>query len=319
MEHLQVCISARKQEAEGIVSLELRDLNGQALPAFTAGSHIDVHIAPNLTRQYSLFNSPDESDRYCIAVLNQPDGRGGSKQLHQQLHAGDEVTISAPRNAFKLEDSADHSVLIAGGIGITPIMSMAHRLHREGRSFELHYCVRTSDRAAFTQQLKDSPFARQVVFYVDDDPSLPKFNIRALGERYHSDDEHLYVCGPGGFMDHVLEGARGHWEDSVMHTERFTPGPFIAKGEKEFTIKLARSHKELSVPANKSILNVLQESGMNVPSSCEQGVCGTCIVNLLDGQADHRDTFLTDQEHDEGLQIAVCCSRASGTSLTLDL
>jgi vanillate monooxygenase ferredoxin subunit len=319
MERLSVSITARRQEASGIVSLELSDPDGRELPAFTAGAHIDVHIAPGVTRQYSLFNAPAERHRYCIAVLNQPQGRGGSRLLHETLHEGDTVSVGLPRNAFALAESPAHAVLVAGGIGITPMMAMAQTLDAQGHSFELHYCARTRECAAFVEQLAQASFGARVSFHFDDGPRHEAFDARALSSGPRAEGEHLYVCGPGGFMDHVLAAARPAWPEHTIHLERFAPKALPASTDQAFQVVLARRGMTLDVPPNRSILRVLHEHGVDVPASCEQGVCGTCIVGLIDGEADHRDSFLTDAEHREGRQLAVCCSRSRSAALTLDL
>ncbi|WP_322062913.1 PDR/VanB family oxidoreductase [Paraburkholderia sp. J63] len=321
MDSFSVCVTRRRQEAEGIVSLELSDPHGDNLPSFAAGAHIDVQIAPGVTRQYSLFNSPAERHRYCIAVLKQPDGRGGSRLLHETLHEGDELTVSAPRNAFELDESAAHSVLLAGGIGITPLVAMAQTLHESGRSFELHYCARSRARAAFVAELASAPFAGSVRFHFDDEaaPASASFDAAHLAAAARGDDAHLYVCGPGGFMDHVLGAARNTWSQEALHFERFSPPAATGSGERAFRVVLARSGQAFEVPAHRSLLHTLHAHGVAVPASCEQGVCGTCVVGLLDGEADHRDTWLTDAERREGRQLVLCCSRARSETLTLDL
>jgi vanillate O-demethylase ferredoxin subunit len=318
MEQLKVSIKKRRQEASGIVSLELVDPRGSQLPAFAAGAHIDVHIAPGLVRQYSLYNAPDERHHYCIAVLDDPNGRGGSRRLHDALHQGDTVAISAPRNAFPLVEDGAYSVLLAGGIGITPLLSMAQRLSALGRAFELHYCARTRERAAFVDWLEECEFASGVHVHFDDEGETP-FDVRELLASRRQEGAHLYLCGPNGFIDHVVDAARSCWPDDKVHLERFGAAQAQTDGNGAFQIKLARSGMLLDVPAEKTILDVLQRHGVPVQISCEQGVCGCCVVDVLDGEPEHRDSFLTDAEHRSNRQITVCCSRARSPVLTLDL
>jgi vanillate monooxygenase ferredoxin subunit len=323
MEQLTVSINKRQQEASGIVSLELVDPYGRDLPPFTAGAHIDVQVAPGVVRQYSLFNAPAERHRYCIAVLNQHDGRGGSRLVHETLHEGDAVAISAPRNAFPLVEAGGHAVLVAGGIGVTPILSMAQRLAALDRSFELHYCARSRTCAAFIDRLAQGEFGDRVHFHFDDEPHAPRFDIDALLHASQAPDAHLYVCGPGGFMDRVVDAASACWPEHAVHLERFSPrvlqAASAAATERAFRVVLARSGATLDVPADQTILGVLQQHGVAVPVSCEQGVCGTCLVDVLDGEPDHRDSYLTDTERRANQQITVCCSRSRSAVLTLDL
>ncbi len=181
--------------------------DGSLLPAFSAGAHIDVHLPDGLVRQYSLCNHPEERHRYLIGVLNDPASRGGSRSLHEQVQAGARLRISAPRNLFPLAEGARRSLLFAGGIGITPILCMAEQLSHSGHPFELHYCARSSERAAFVERIRNAPFADRLVVHFDEQPETALDIAQVLGNP--QDDVHLYVCGPGGFMQHVLASAKG--------------------------------------------------------------------------------------------------------------
>ena len=325
LRNLDVVVAKRAHEADAIVSFELRAIGEQTLPAFTAGSHLDVHITcpagTALTRQYSLCNDPSERHRYLIAVLRDPSSRGGSIALHDHLNEGDTLTISEPKNHFPLVPAA-HTVLLAGGIGITPLLSMAERLSRTGANFTLHYCTRSLTRTAFTERIARSPFADRVKLHVDDGEAAQQFvAARELG--VPTPDRHVYICGPAGYLDHVLGAARGlGWPDGQLHLEYFGARPADAASaadEEAFDVTLASSGQTYRIPAGQSITQVLAGSGIHIPVSCEQGVCGTCITRVLAGDCDHRDMFLTAAEHKANDQMTPCCSRARSSRLVLDL
>lgn len=314
---IPVRVAARTGVAQDIVRLDLESLDGQALPAFTAGAHIDLVLANGLTRQYSLCGAPDRAG-YAIAVLREAASRGGSLYVHDNLVPGAELKISAPRNLFQLEEDADAYVLIAGGIGITPLLSMAHRLTRLGKPFVLHYCARSQERAAFLDLLTSNLFAERVHLHFSSDPAS-RLN---LDEVLHSPGpgRRLYVCGPAGFMDFVTEGAaqRG-WSSDRLHREHFAAAP-VADGEDQaFDLVLASSGQTLRVGKDQTAAQALEAAGVFVPLSCEQGICGTCLTTVIEGEPDHRDLFQTDQEKATNQQFTPCCSRARSGSLTLDL
>lgn len=315
---IDVLVVARHDEALDICSFELAAADASPLPAFSAGAHIDVHLANGLVRQYSLCNHPAERHRYLIGVLKDPASRGGSSSLHQQLEVGTRLLISAPRNLFALEHAARRSLLFAGGIGITPILSMAEQLAHSGADFQLHYCARSAQRAAFVQRLQASPFAERVSLHFDEQPDTALDIAPALaGPR---DDVHLYVCGPGGFMQHVLDNARAQgWKEQCLHREYFSAAPIDHSADASFAVKLASSGQVFQVPADRSVVQVLQDQGIEVPISCEQGICGTCLTRVLEGVPEHRDLFLTEDEQARNDQFTPCCSRARSPLLVLDL
>lgn len=315
---IDVLVVARHDEALDICSFELAAADASPLPAFSAGAHIDVHLANGLVRQYSLCNHPAERHRYLIGVLKDPASRGGSSSLHQQLEVGTRLLISAPRNLFALEHAARRSLLFAGGIGITPLLSMAEQLAHSGADFQLHYCARSAQRAAFVQRLQASPFAERVSLHFDEQPDTALDIAQALaGPR---DDVHLYVCGPGGFMQHVLDSARAQgWKEQCLHREYFSAAPIDHSTDANFAVKLASSGQVFQVPADRSVVQVLQDQGIEVPISCEQGICGTCLTRVLEGVPEHRDLFLTEDEQARNDQFTPCCSRARSPLLVLDL
>lgn len=318
MNDLMVRVARRADEADGICSFELVPDDGASLPPFTAGAHLDVCIAPGLIRQYSLCNDPAESGRYRIAVLREPASRGGSSGMHERVQVGDRLKVSPPKNHFPLAP-APHSLLLAGGIGVTPILAMARKLHATGEAFEMHYCGRNASRMAFLDELAQSAFATKVQVHVDDGPIEQKFDARSVLTGM-SEDAHLYVCGPAGFMDHVLATARElGWPDVRLHREYFAGAVIANEADAAFDVRVARTGQVIHVPASKRVIDVLADHGIDVPVSCESGVCGTCLTKVLEGQPDHRDTFLTDSERLANNQFTPCCSRSKSPLLVLDL
>ncbi|WP_286918616.1 PDR/VanB family oxidoreductase [Pseudomonas sp. UBA6753] len=313
---IEVIVAKKQLEAEGICSFELAREDGQPLPAFSAGAHIDVHLNGGLTRQYSLCNSASENHRYQIAVLKEPTSRGGSQQMHETVLEGQHLSISEPRNLFELDSTAEHSLLFAGGIGITPILCMAERLSHAGASFELYYSVRSRDRAAFLSRLQNSPFADRVHVYFDDEVPL---NARAVLSNPAA-GTHLYVCGPGGYMEYVLSSGRAEgWPEELLHREYFSASAEVSAPGEAFEIEIASSGEVMRVEADQTIIDVLYDAGIDVPVSCEQGVCGTCVTRVLSGIPEHRDSFLTDAQRAANDQFTPCCSRAKSPRLILDL
>lgn len=313
-----VQVTAKQREAEDIASFELASTDGRTLPPFPAGAHIDVEIRPGLVRQYSLCNDPAETHRYLIAVLRDPNSRGGSAGMHDTVQVGDIIRISEPKNHFALMP-AERYLLLAGGIGVTPILCMAERLHAIGAEFTMHYCARSSERAAFTERIKASGFASRVRFYLDADASAPKFNLTEVFSGARS-GSHVYVCGPSGFIDFVAGTARTHgWPAGSVHQEYFGAALLDASSDAEFVVRLASTGISYSVPAGKTIVQVLAKHGITIPVSCEQGVCGTCITRILDGQPDHRDMYFSEEEQARNDQFTPCCSRSKSATLTLDL
>jgi len=313
---IAVRVADRKVEAEGIVSFEFVSADGTPLPPFEAGAHIDVEIDSGLVRQYSLCNRPGSSG-YRIGVLREVESRGGSVAMHERLHPGVQVHIGTPKNFFALDEAAPASVLIAGGIGVTPLMAMAYRLEELGAPFSMHYAVRSRERAAFSDELINSGFGGRVTLYVDNDPSSQKFDVERILE--NSDPgSHLYCCGPSGFISYVTGAAASlGWSPGRIHVEYFAATPVLT-GE-AFQVVASRSGKTFEIPGDKTILEILQEEGIYVPSSCKSGVCGTCITKVLGGTPEHRDNVQTEEEKSGNLQIAVCCSRSRTRQLILDL
>ena len=308
---LPVRVKTVTWEAPGIVSYELRPLHGAALPSFTAGAHIDLHLGNALVRSYSLVNSQTERHRYVIAVQKDRASRGGSQWVHDNLRAGDVIEITPPSNNFPLDETAEHSIFIAGGIGITPMMSMIARLSSLGRNWELIYCARTRAQAAFTEALEGK--AR---FNFDEEPGGHMLDIAAVVAAAPP-GAHLYCCGPAPMLS-AFEAATSGMPRERVHVEYFTANdaPAVEGG---FKVVLARSGRELVVPGGKTILDTLLAAGLDVPHSCTQGVCGTCETRVLEGVPDHRDIILTDEERASNKTLMICCSGSKTETLVLDL
>lgn len=315
---IDAVVVSRNDEALGICSFELAAADGSPLPAFSAGAHIDVHLPGGLVRQYSLCNHPEERHRYLIGVLDDPASRGGSRSLHQQVGAGASLRISEPRNLFPLTAGARRSLLFAGGIGITPILCMAEQLSHSGADFELHYCARSCERAAFLERIRHSPFADRLFVHFDEQPETALDIAQVLGGAH--DDVHLYVCGPGGFMQHVLESARSlGWQEANLHREYFAAAALDTSGDGSFSVQVGSTGEVFEVPADQSVVQVLERHGIEIAVSCEQGICGTCLTRVLQGTPDHRDLFLTEQEQALNDQFTPCCSRSKTPLLVLDM
>ncbi|MGK5077291.1 PDR/VanB family oxidoreductase [Janthinobacterium sp. HLX7-2] len=314
---LQVRVTAKVCEADDICSFELLPVEGE-LPPFEAGAHIDVHVRDGLVRQYSLCSRPHERHSYQIGVLREPASRGGSMAMHDEIEVGHVVTIGAPKNHFPLQAAA-RSLLFAGGIGVTPILAMAEALSAAGADFEMHYSARTPERAAFRARIAKSPFAGRVHFHYDSGDAAQKLDaLRSLGAP--EPGTHIYVCGPGGYIDHVLASASAlGWPPAQVHREYFSAAPVDAGGDAPFDVRLASSGQVFKIPVGRTVVEVLAENGIDIPVSCEQGVCGTCLMRVLDGVPEHRDVYLTDEERAANDQFTPCCSRSKSALLLLDL
>ncbi len=289
---------------------EFEPIAGEAIPAAGPGAHIDIHLPNGMIRPYSLVHSGTEN-RYTIGVKRDAAGRGGSACLHDRVKVGSVLTIGVPRNNFPLEETADHTVLIAGGIGITPIWCMAQRLKKLGRSFELHYACRDRRDVAFLEKLEKLSEAR-----IHIDAEAANFlDLGAIIDQAPA-SSHLYCCGPAPMLDAFEAKTRG-LEPGYVHLERFAPVEEVSR-EGGFVVILEKSGREFVIPEGKSILEVLRDAGLDVDFSCEQGICGACQVQVVDGEPDHRDMFLSDEEKAEG-GMMICCSGSRTPRLTLAL
>ena len=312
-------VAAVAREAEDIVSIELSQADGGPLPPFTAGSHIDIHLPDGAIRQYSLCNSPAERNRYVIAVLKDATGRGGSEAMHR-LQVGDRVVVSAPRNNFPLAGrEADFHLMLAGGIGITPMLAMIAELEARKAEFRLHYCTRSESRTAFLHRLRPLIEQGKVVLHHDNGDPARGLDIAAtLAEPVPG--QHLYVCGPAGFMAAVNDSV-GAWPPHAVHFEHFSAVALTAEeaawDEVPFKVTVKRTGEVFDVPAHCSIVNVLREHGIAVETSCEDGYCGTCITRYIEGEPVHRDTVLSGEERRN--YVMICRARSRGPTLVLDV
>jgi len=322
MSLLNVRVLRKAAEAVDIATFELAAEDGGPLPAFSAGAHVDVHLATAqgpLVRQYSLCNDPQETHRYLIGVLRDPASRGGSAAMHAQVAEGQRLQISPPKNHFPLAHGATRHLLLAGGIGITPLLCMAERLAATGADFALHYCTRSRERTAFAGRIAASDFAGRVQHHYDDGPAAQQLTLAAVLGAPRA-GEHVYVCGPKGFMDAVLGAARAAgWPEAQLHHEYFGADAAPQAGDRAFEVQLASSGRVVPVAADQTVVQALAAVGVAVMTSCEQGVCGTCLTRVLAGDCDHRDLYLTPEEQAAQDQFLPCCSRARSARLVLDL
>lgn len=317
---IEARVLARRREADDIVSLRLAPSAGEAgLPGFDAGSHIDVHLPNGLVRKYSLCNDPAEEGVYEIAVKLEPASRGGSRWLHETVGAGDRLRIGAPQNLFPLSAGPGRSVLLAAGIGVTPILAMARTLVRTGRAFALHYFARSPGAAAYQSVLTAEPYGRAATLHFGLDAGATEAVLDAVVPDGAGDD-HLYFCGPPAFMAAAQRIATARLLPGHVHWEHFSP-PEPTDGAKDaaFEIELARSGTVLLVPADKSITDVLYDNAIPIDTSCEAGICGSCRTAVLAGLPLHRDEVLAPDERARNDVILPCVSRCSSRRLVLDL
>jgi phthalate 4,5-dioxygenase reductase subunit len=310
---LPLRVSRVSAETPDIRLFELTTTAGAELPKFSPGAHISVRAPNGVIRKYSLCNDPAEPDRYEIAVLREPGGRGGSVSMVDEGKEGDEVLVTAPRNDFPLVPSPAGYTFIAGGIGITPILSMMRHLKSSaGPKFKLYYCTRSKEKTAFYQHLSAPAFRGQVVMHHDGGDLDKALDLWPVLENPRG---HVYCCGPRGLMDSVRD-MTGHWNASAVHFEAFSDAEAHKPNDRPFRVKLARSGAIVEVPAEKTILETIRAAGHEAPSSCESGTCGTCKTRLLAGEADHRDLVLTNSERND--HIMICVSRAKCDEITID-
>jgi len=301
--------------AEAIKSYELVDPRGRDLPRFAPGAHIELR-AGGFLRRYSLWNDAAERRRYCIAVLREDASRGGSRYLHENVRAGDIVEVSMPRNDFPLDPDAERHLLIAGGIGIAPIMSMVTELRRRSAELEVHYCTRSPERTAFRRELAPLAAEGRLCFHHDGGDPAQGLDVKAILRRARP-GTHLYLCGPAPFMAAAMEAARD-WPTRTIHYEYFTgaPEPEVTEN-RPFRVQLAKSGGDYEIGVGETIAEVLRHHGVAVRTSCELGYCGACLTPYLAGEPDHRDQVL--EENERRHYMLICCSRAKTPVLVLDL
>jgi phthalate 4,5-dioxygenase reductase subunit len=306
-------VARAEHVAEDIRLFELRDPGGGDLPQFAPGAHIEVRAPGGLVRKYSLCNDPDERDRYQIAVKREADGRGGSAALVDGVEAGDTLEVSAPRNDFPLAKSPAGYTLIAGGIGITPILSMARHLKATGQRFKLVYLTRSKAATAFIEELSAPQFRGIVTIHHDGGDPNKALDLWPLLEKPRG---HVYCCGPRGLMTTVRD-MTGHWSSAAVHFEAFQEVQRSAPDDKPFQVRVRGATAPVGVPVGTTILEALRDAGYRVPSSCESGTCGSCRTRLLSGEVDHRDLVLGEDE--KARFIMVCVSRAKDGEIEIEL
>ena len=312
-----LCVKNVVMETPEISVYELAAPDGTALPNVTAGSHIMCHLDNRQIRQYSLIDAGGGALSYHIAVLKDPESRGGSRFIHETINTGDTMVVSGPKNDFSLVLGAEKSVLVGGGIGITPMLSMARTLHAEGEAFELHYCAKSPGTAAFISTLNACGFADKVHFHFSQTDEPDRLDVKRLLAAIEP-GKHVFCCGPEALMD-AVQAATTHWPRGSVHFERFKAGATEAQEDRPFDLYLAKSDKCFHVPAEKTAIDVLTENHYDIDMVCGEGVCGDCLVGVVDGDIEHRDQVLTEDEKSDNDVMTVCCSRAKSEKLTLDL
>jgi vanillate monooxygenase ferredoxin subunit len=323
MRAMNLIVSDARLLTPTIKLIELRNIDGSDLPPFEAGAHLEI-ATPCGLRRYSFANDPAERHRYVSAVLRSAGGRGGSEWIHDEVTVGSSIECSTPRQHFSLDESAEMTLLFAAGIGITPLLSMAHRLRRIARPFHLYYCSRTRRNTAFLHEL--SSFERECVTMHHSEGLVERRFDASSVMRDCQQDAHIYVCGPAGFIDAIRSAAAEAGRKNV-HVELFeAPRTSISaqansmRSKNDFHVVLRRTNHKIFVPSDKSILDALFDAGITVSASCEDGWCGLCTVDVVSGAIDHRDSFLSEEDKQSGKKIQICVSRAMhGGMLVLDL
>jgi ferredoxin-NADP reductase len=305
----ELVVERREFAAEGVLALTLRHPLGEQLPAWEPGAHIDVVLGPGLERQYSLCGDPADRSAWRIAVLREPDGRGGSAHVHEQLGQGDKVRVRGPRNHFELR-SAPRYRFLAGGIGITPILPMLAAAEAAGAEWTLLYGGRTRRSMAFTSEL--GRYGDRVTVAPQDETGL--LDLASVLDDV-PEGTLVYCCGPGPLLDAVEERCPG----GILHMERFQAKEQQAGDDTEFEVELAQSGRTLTVAPDVSVLDAVRAAGVEVLFSCTEGTCGTCETDVLEGAPDHRDSVLTAEEQESGETMMICVSRCRGKRLVLDL
>jgi ferredoxin-NADP reductase len=335
METMEVRVEAVREESEGVLSFDLRPPGGGALAPFAAGAHIDLHLPNGLIRSYSLCNAPGRCSHYMVCVNRDAASRGGSAYLHEQVKVGEMLKIGMPRNNFPLVEDAAHTVLIAGGIGITPLWSMVQRLQELGRSWQLFYAVRARCRAAFVKELErcerrarreGAPLAiGPILQFNASEEGRKRLDIAAIVHDAPP-DTHFYCCGPLSMLE-AFRAATVDLPPQQIHVEHFGhPGAGHPAGRHResapaaggFVVDLAQSGCAVDVPLGTSILDAILDAGVRVPYACREGICGSCETRVLEGVPEHRDLVLSQAERDAGKVMMICCSGARTARLRLD-
>jgi len=312
---LELLVSERALVAEDVVRLTLRRPDGGDLPQWSPGAHIDLEVHGGALRQYSLCGNPADRARWDVAVLWSRQGRGGSTFVHESVSADELIVVGTPRNNFPLVPAKAY-VFIAGGIGVTPLVPMARQAEASGADWVLHYGGRDRRSMAFVDELIATYGPERIIVHAESEgPMMQAGELLALPQP----DTHVYACGPGGLLDAVTQ-AMNNWPSGSLHLERFSAVPLDSATEQSgFDVVLNKSGRTLHVPPDKSILHTIADAGLYAPSSCEEGICGSCITTVLEGLPEHRDSVLSDEEREMGEEMLICVSRSQSDRLVLDL
>ncbi len=317
---VETLVHALRWEAEGVVGIDLIPAaGGSELPAFAPGAHVDLHLSPGVIRSYSICSSPGELHRYRLAVKLEEQGRGGSSLIHQKLRPGQKLHISSPRNLFPLHDDSTPAVLIAGGIGITPIWCMLQELVAHGRPVDLIYAARSRQCAAFLDEIRKLTDGKvNVIWHFDDEEGRPVDLLKLLENR--DPGHHYYCCGPGPMLDAFVHASQTLGLEN-FHIERFAAQPVVdeAPSGDRLLVHLQQSGVDVQVEPGQSILDALIDAGLAPSYSCQQGICGACETTVIEGDIEHRDSVLTEQERQSGRTMMICVSTCASGRLVLDL
>ncbi len=305
-----------REEAQDICSFEFVSADGRDLPTFDAGAHIDLQLTQGRVRSYSIASAPGCRTKYLVAVQREADGRGGSVWMHDSLRVGQEMSASAPSNDFHLDEEANDSILIAGGIGITPILSMIERLDAIGRPWQLFYASRTPASMAFRERLSELDRGRGLVTYCIGGAGPERLDVERIVSKAPA-STHLYCCGPARMIDAFVSAGQAR-DPATIHFERFSASEAAAM-DGGYSVRLARSERVVPVMQGQTLLDALLDANVPVAYACSSGICGTCQTGVISGVPDHRDEFLSDEEKRLGKTMIICCSGSKSPELVLDL
>ncbi|WP_237066194.1 PDR/VanB family oxidoreductase [Loktanella sp. M215] len=305
-------VAQKRALTEQIAEFTLVPLEDANLPPYTAGAHVTVKTPSGAMRRYSLVGGTSDSSKYVIAVKREPQSRGGSASMHDMATEGTDLLVEPPENDFELTDVSEY-LLIAGGIGVTPIYAMAQELERQKKRFKIIYCTRSQNETAYLDEMTVAFGDRILIHHDDGDPA----KVYDFWDHFaEPQTTHVFCCGPQPLMEEI-RAVSGHWPEGRVHFEDFKPVEVVRADDVAFDVTLSKSGKTVTVPADRSILEALRDSGHQTVSSCESGTCGTCKTRILKGEAEHRDMVLMD--HEKGDHIMICVSRAKSGDLVLDL
>ncbi|MGN6667828.1 MAG: PDR/VanB family oxidoreductase [Trinickia sp.] len=316
----KVRVDAIRDEAQGIRSFRVSRIDGQPFDKYEPGAHIDVTAPSGITRQYSLCSDPDSNSHLLFAVKREPESRGGSRSLHDEVEIGGELLIGPPRNLFRLVHEARFHLLVGAGIGITPLLSMAYRLESSGQPFVLHYFARSEEHAAFLSLLSQQRFAGNVKLHFGVEPGDLGAVLRSCLADAQS-GTHVYTCGPTPFMDQVVAIGESTKSIADVHLERFSAAPIepSTSSLEAFDVKVASTGQVIRVAKDQSIVDALATIGIEIDTSCGEGICGTCMVDVVEGTPEHRDHCLSKAEREGSKVICCCVSRSLSPLLVLDI